>query len=352
MTDGPLAPTALPALNCYVISDGRRGIENQALGLTEALARHIQDTHRLEILPYKMTHSAAFKAASPKLQFAMKSRPQDYGLPKDKAPHMAIGCGRQAIAPLLAMKKAFPDVMTIYVQDPRIDVSKFDLVIAPEHDGLRGDNVEPMIGSPNRVTDELIIGETLNFNGGLITLPMPRAAMLIGGESKTHRYTPEDLAAHIKAAKDLLAGGLSLMITTSRRTPEFAQTAFEALEAEHDNIWLHSDAKSKGGPNPYFAFLGGAEIILVTQDSTNMLTESCSTGKPVFILPMLGKAGLGKANEGKSGKFQQLYDHLTARCNVVPYAGQLSGADYEPLEETPRVAQRLWERYTQDSKRG
>ena len=341
MTPASLVQTDPLALNCYVISDGRRGIENQALGLTEALACHIGETRNLNILPYKIEDGAAFKAASPSLQFTMRSRPQDYGLPSDKSPHMAIGCGRQAIAPLLALKKTFPDVMTIYVQDPRIDPAKFDLVIAPEHDGLRGDNVEVMIGSPNRVTDGQIIGETLSFSDGLMTLPMPRAAMLIGGDSKTHKYTPEDLEVHIKAAKDLLAGGMSLLITTSRRTPDFALKAFEALDTAHDNIWLHSAE----GPNPYFAFLGGAEIILVTQDSTNMLTEACATGKPVFTLPMMGKAGVGKANEGKSGKFQQLYDRLTSRCGVVPYAGQLSGTDYEPLDETARIALRVWERY-------
>jgi len=336
-------------LNVYVISDGRAGIENQALGLTEGLKRHVADICPLEILPYHIQHGPAFKAASPKLQFAMKSRLQDYGLPSDKAPHIAIGCGRQAIAPLLALKKTFPDVMTAYVQDPRIDPSRFDLIIAPEHDGLQGDNIEPMIGSPNRITDEKLIGEMLSFSNGLTELPMPRAAMLIGGNSNTHRYSEENLAHHINAAKTLLAGGLSLMITTSRRTPDFAQKAFKALAAHHDNIWLHSNESAGHAPNPYFAFLGGADIILVTQDSTNMLTEACATGKPVFTLAMMGKAGLGKADEGKFGKFQQLYDRLTSRCHVVPYAGQLperlSGSDYEPLNETARIAAKLWDRY-------
>jgi len=57
--------------------------------------------------------------------------------------------------------------MTIYVQDPRMDPSAFDLVIAPEHDGLSGANVETMIGSPNRVSKEKIIGETLDFGSAL-----------------------------------------------------------------------------------------------------------------------------------------------------------------------------------------
>ena len=103
------------------------------------------------------------------------------------------------------------------------------------------------------------------------------------------------------------------------------------MDAAHDNIWLHTG----DGPNPYFAFLGGAEILLVTQDSTNMLTEACATGKPVFILPM----------NGKSGKFEQLYERLKTRCGVTAYEGQLSGEDYDPLDETARMAEQLWARY-------
>jgi len=66
-----------------------------------------------------------------------------------------------------------------------------------------------------------------------------------------------------------------------------------------------------------------------------MLMEATSTGKPVFTLPM----------QGKSGKFQQLYDSLTERCNIRPFDGNLDSETYDPLEETQRVAQQLWAHY-------
>jgi len=75
--------------------------------------------------------------------------------------------------------------------------------------------------------------------------------------------------------------------------------------------------------------------MLVTEDSTNMLTEAASTGKPVFTLPM----------QGKPGKFQQLYDSLEKRCDIRPYNGNLDAADYVPLKETQRMAQQLWAHY-------
>ena len=314
------------ALTCFVISDGRRGIENQALGLAEAAGR----LRPLEIIQHTIENGAAFNAASPTLQFAMKSKPVDYGL-KGAPPQLAIGCGRQAIAPLLALKKHNPDSFTVYVQDPRIDTDRFDLVIAPEHDRLSGHNVESMIGSPNRLTETELIGQMLSFSDGLANLPMPRAALLIGGTSKTHKLGKKEHSSHLKAAQDLIAKGYSLLITTSRRTPDWAIQVYKLLDYDHDNVWAYHGE----GPNPYFAFLGGADVILVTEDSTNMLTEAASTGKPVFTLPM----------QGKAGKFQQLYDSLAKRCKIRPFDGNLNVAEYDPLEETTRIAQRLWAHY-------
>ena len=311
------------ALTCFVISDGRRGIENQALGLAEAAGR----IKPLEIIKYTIENGAAFKAASPTLQFAMKSKPSDYGL-KGAPPHIAIGCGRQAIAPLLALKKAYPETFTIYVQDPRMDTDRFDLVIAPEHDALTGSNVEVMTGSPNRVTEAEIIGQMLTFADGLAELPMPRAVMLIGGTSKTHKLGKPQHDAHMKAAKNLIKQGYSLLITTSRRTPDWAIKEYKLLDSDNDTVWSYNG----DGPNPYFAFLGGADIILVTEDSTNMLTEAASTGKPVFTLPM----------QGKPGKFQRLYDSLAKRCNIRAFDGKVESAPYEPLNETERMAEQLW----------
>ncbi len=310
-------------LSCLVITDGRRGIENQALGLAEAAAR----LRASDISPLTIESGTAFKAASPTLQFAMKSRPADYGI-TGAPPDFAIGCGRQAIAPLFALKKAAPNCFTAYIQDPRLDPSRFDLVIAPEHDGLTGDNIETMVGSPNRIIKAEIAGKTINFTDQLDVLPMPRAAFMIGGNSKTHKLTPQIHDAHIAAAKTCLEKGHSLLVSTSRRTPDFARKGWEALESAHKNIWLYNG----DGPNPYAAFLGGAEIICVTEDSTNMLTEAASSGKTVFRLPM----------DGKAGKFQQLYDQLTARCHITRFNGELDIPTYPPLNETARIADLFW----------
>lgn len=312
-------------LRCLVLSDGRRGIENQALGLAESCDR-LRD---LSIKSNIISHSKAIAALPPRAQLRVTS----FDFPDCD---IAIGCGRQAIAALLDLKRKRPEIFTVYIQDPRISVDAFDLVVAPDHDNVNGNNVAPMIGSPNRVTDTKIIGETLSFADGLSKYTMPRAALLIGGSSKTHKLDAAAHASHMAAAQNLLTGGNSLLITTSRRTPDFAVADWRRLASDHDEVWLYDG----DGPNPYFAFLGGADVILVTEDSTNMLTEACVTGKPVYRLSM---SPVSKSKQ--AGKFQALYDVLETRCGVVKYAGQTDGELYDPLDETSRVAALLWDRF-------
>ncbi|WP_298917891.1 mitochondrial fission ELM1 family protein [uncultured Algimonas sp.] len=313
-------------MKLLVASDGRRGIENQALGLAEAICRQVGTDCR--IATHILASGPAFAALPPWIQLAVK---RDFGLPPAD---IIIGCGRQAIAALLSVRRKGRCDFTVYVQDPRTEPSRFDLVVAPKHDGLSGPSVETMIGSPNRVTRDLIIAETLAHADRLSTLPMPRAMIAIGGPSHTHDMDAATTDAHLKAARNLADGGYSLLITTSRRTPDLVQDQWRAFANGRPNdVWLHTP--DAAGHNPYFAFLGGAKIILVSEDSTNMLTEACTTGKPVYRLPM----------QGDPGKFADLYEVLRHRCGVRRWDGRIDDPDYAPLDETARIADRVLERY-------
>jgi mitochondrial fission protein ELM1 len=154
--------------------------------------------------------------------------------------------------------------------------------------------------------------------------------MLIGGTSKTHKLSKDVHAVHIKAAKTALASGRSLLLTTSRRTPDWAVAEYRELASQENQMWFYEG----GEPNPYFAFLGAAETILVTEDSTNMLTEACTAGKSVLTLPM----------DGTPGKFEKLYSSLRTRCNVMRFDDTFKTPDYPALSETNRAAQLVLDR--------
>jgi mitochondrial fission protein ELM1 len=91
----------------------------------------------------------------------------------------------------------------VQTQDPRLSPSRFDMVVAPAHDGLSGDNVFEIIGSPHRITPERIAEAAPTFAAVLDPLPHPRVAVLIGGKSKAFDLTEAhaaDLADQIAAA--------------------------------------------------------------------------------------------------------------------------------------------------------
>src|SRR3546814_15726728 len=75
------------------------------------------------------------------------------------------------------------------------------------------------------------------------------------------------------------------MVTPSRRTGPDNEAILRArLAGLPAEIW---DGE---GENPYFAYLGLADAILVTADSVNMVCEAASTGKPVYVIALDGSS--------------------------------------------------------------
>lgn len=322
MADTPPSP-----LTVWAVSDGRAGMEAQALGLAEAVARRrpaqiavkrIGWTPPVGRLPWwlNLAPRRALTAAS------------DIRSPW---PDLWIAAGR-ATLPLSIRMRAWSNGRTFVVQtqDPRTAPGLFDLVIPPEHDRLQGDNVFQITGSPNRVTPERLQAELARFRERIDPLPRPRVAVLIGGKSKAFDLPAERAAAIGRDIEALIGrGGGSILLSFSRRTPEPAR-ALMAAQLTHlpGIVW---DGR---GDNPYFAFLAAADHILVTEDSTNIAAEAASTGKPVSILKL----------PGDSAKFRRFHQDLKHRGATRPFDGALGRWTYEPLAETDRAAAEILRR--------
>ncbi len=295
------------ARTCFVVSDGRRGIENQALGLAEAIARRVP----LQLNPIHLPREGAIP------------------VPSDHQPDLWIGCGRAAVRAAETHRKAFPNALMVYVQAPRSQAHVFDLIVAPRHDRISGKTVLSIIGSPNRVTPTLLDKALAEFDAELNRLPGPRAAVLLGGDSRHHHFTDTTCANLLSTVERIRTQAGSMMITTSRRTPQALTDTLQERYGWSDQVWIHAG----DGPNPYFAFLAGADWICVSEDSTNMLCEAATTGKPVYRL----------AVEAKPSKFDRLYAQLQGSGAVRPFLGRLEQWSYAPLHETERAADAVLE---------
>ena len=318
-------------MNIQVVSDGRAGIENQALGLAEAIQRLTPATLTIKRIAWRK----AFDKLPSALKLPIMLDPRsDTPFPAagEAWPDLWIATGRATLPLSLAARRlSGGKTFVVQTQDPRLSPSRFDMVVAPAHDGLSGDNVFEIIGSPHRITAARIAEEAPTFAAAIAPLPHPRVAVLIGGKSKAFDLTPAhatDLADRIARAVE--AAGGSLLLTYSRRTPEAARAVMsERLSGLPGMIWDGT------GANPLFAFLDAADHILVTEDSANMAAEAASTGKPVHILPMTPLK--------PAGKFARLHADLEAHGASRPFDGSLSGWTYEPLAETDRAARAVLE---------
>ena len=304
MTDSAFSP---PLYTIWVVSDGRRGIENQALGLAEAVSEQLDrpvTIHRVIV-----------------------RKDRYVTLPSSAAPDLWIGCGRAAIP--LARKHAqiFPGAYFVYVQDPRGRYDDFDLIIAPDHDRVRKGHTLTMVGSPNRIRQSQLDAASDQFADQIENLSEPRAAILIGGDSKRFKLSTEIADYLIERLEGLVKQDVSLMITVSRRTSADVQKRLAETFKDRPGVWFYNGE----GANPYFAFLAAADWIFVTEESTNMLVEAATVGKPVYALPM----------QGTPGKFGYLHAALEGHGALRPYLGHLERWTYPRLAETERMAQLL-----------
>ena len=148
--------------------------------------------------------------------------------------------------------------------------------------------------------------------------------MLIGGRNADFRLTP---ALTVEIAEQL-AGlcstyGAGLLVTPSRRTGARNATILrDRLAGLPAAVWDGT------GDNPYFAYLGLADAVVVTGDSVNMVSEAASSGKPVHVIQL----------KGRSSKFATFHRELEQAGITRPFTGRLESWTYRPLTDTADVA--------------
>lgn len=309
----------------WVLTDGKAGTRNGALGLAEAVGLPIVDKHVHSALPWRWLPPPLW----PRGVLGVGAGGDPLAPPW---PRLLVSAGERAVGPALEIKRrAGADAFCVHLQHPRVDTARFDLVIVSAHDRLRGANVRVTTGALHRVTPELLADAAARFAPSFAHLPRPLVAVLVGGANRVYRFdsgTAERLA-------DDLAGmaresGCGLLVTTSRRTGAAnAALLREKLRGLPAEFW---DGE---GENPYFAYLALADALVVTGDSVNMVSEACYTGKPVHVFELPG---------GVRSKFARFHDALRRSGATRPFVGQLESWPCAPLDERSPLAAEIRQR--------
>ena len=311
----------------WTLTDGHAGNLRQAHALADALGRAAREWQVSAAAPWRWVAPRALPGSAS--AFGEEFR-LALAAPSLVASVLAIGCGRQSALATRLLHEA--GARAVQILDPHIDPHHWDVVIAPEHDRLRGDNVINICGSLHPVDAGWLASaqQTYSWIGNL---PEPRTLLLLGGSLRSAPLNKKwwrATAALIETA--IQRDGGSLLMSGSRRTPEWLMQAARGWLPQVAGVrWFDGD-----GANPYPGLLAWADRIVVTADSVNLISEACATAVPVHVTAatsVTGRHGRFLGALLDRGRVRTLQD-LAASWSIVP------------LIERPRVVAAIRSRLT------
>ncbi len=300
-------------LKALLLTQGMHGMISQAEGLANAMGlnfRHekIQLKKFWNFIPPKLT-------------------PVIDGILEKKFicdARVIISCGRKSVIPSMILKKRFKnEIFTIHIQDPKVNLNNFDSIICPEHDNLSGENVIKTKGAIHYLTNKEI-QRNINYikpNHGdkkIITF-------IMGGPNKYYSFSEKQMDKMFAKIKNMfISSKYKLIVIPSYRTPEnILKLAFNYFNQDHIVI-KERDKKA------YLSSLGLAEIIIVTCDSTSMISEAAITGKPIYVAQMKHSRSIHRFE-----KFYKLFKDLGIIRNLED---KIEHWSYNELDEVNRSA--------------
>ena len=302
-------------LKGVLLTEGMHGMISQVEGLAKAL--DIDFTH------HKVELNHFWKVIPPKLT------PISQSVYK-KIDHddfdVIISCGRKSVIPSIHLKKTSnKKVFNIHIQDPKVDLTHFDFIVAPEHDAIEGSNVITTKGAIHYLTENEI-SENKDYLNSFIKKDERKIwTLIMGGPTKYYDYSTKNMK-HIFTAlyKLLKKHDFQLVVIPSMRTP--INTIHYAKEFFGENHTIIMDVDKKA----YLSALAISENIIVTCDSSSMISEAALTGKPIYVANILPKK-----NDKRFQRFRNLFREL----NITRILGdEIENWNYQKLDETNRVA--------------
>ncbi|VFQ79728.1 unnamed protein product [Cuscuta campestris] len=372
-----------------VIGNGVAGAENQCLGLLRALGLSRRHTlyrvtrprgginDRLRWLPvslhkklehamkwihgdlqprvcYKWNKVTGFPAnqtgiAEADAEYIARAAHETF---EKEGPMLVVASGRDTISTASSIKRLAPEnVFLVQIQHPRSHLSRFDLVITPRHDYYtftpEGQKQIPSLirrwitpynppeghvvltlGSLHQVDFSSLQSAASAWHDEIGLLPKPLLVVNIGGPIAHCKYG-EDLANElISSLQNVLPTCGSVRISFSRRTPKMVADLIVCKLRNHPKVYIWSGE----GPNPHMGHLALADSFVITADSISMLSEACSTGKPVYVI----------GAERCTWKFTEFHRSLRERNMVRPFTGKENISTerwtYSPLNDTKEAA--------------
>ena len=301
-------------LKALLLTQGMHGMVSQVEGLAKALG--------LSYKHQKIELKSFWNLIPPKIS------PISENLVKNKFVcdcKIIISCGRKSVIPSISLKKRLGNqIFNIHIQDPKVSFEHFDLIVSPEHDNLKGENIINTIGAIHYLNKKEI-NENSKYLGIEKDKRRELVAFIIGGPNKYYNYSEKQIHELFNKVKKLFTPDkFKIIVIPSYRTPEnILKIAFNTFSINH-HVVKNIDKKA------YLSSLAISNYIVVTCDSTSMISEAAMTGKPVYIAMM--------KSFKPTGRFKKFYSQLKDLGITRELEDRVESWSYNNLNEVNRIA--------------
>jgi uncharacterized protein len=302
-----------------LLTEGMHGMISQVEGIAKAL--NTEYTHKIVRLNFPWNSFPA--KLTPISQIILKDK---IYLNKNDLPNFVISCGRKSVVPSILLKKINPEIFTIHIQDPKVNLKNFNIIVAPEHDQLNGINVLNSKGAIHYIT-EIEINNAKSYLSNKINSEKI-VSLILGGPNKYYNFNKFQLIKIFSEVKsNFIKNGYKIIVIPSMRTPKpIIDLAIK--EFKEDGCVLDSVDKKA-----YLSSLALATCVVVTADSISMISEVATSGKPIFIAHMKEKK-----NNYRFKKFYKLFKDL----GIIRNLGEKNDNwKYNKLNEAERIAHEI-----------
>ena len=258
-------------LRALLLTEGMHGMISQVEGLAKALKTDFQ--HIIVRLNWPWNLISPY--FTPLNSLILKNH-----IKIIQYPDYIISCGRKSVVPsLILKKKSKGKSKSIHIQDPKLNINKFDFIVSPEHDGLRGHNIINTKGALHYLTKEEIENEKNYLQGKLSCRKI--VSFILGGANKYYNFSTGELQKIFEKIKlKFIDKGYGIIVVPSMRTPKEAIVLASNFFTKDSIVIKQVDKKA------YLSALGLGDIIVVTCDSISMISEASISNKPIIIAHM------------------------------------------------------------------
>ena len=301
-------------LKGLLLTEGFHGMISQVEGLAKALD--------LDFIHEKIELNNFWKLFPPKItpvkNFVFKNK-------LDHEFNIIISCGRKSVIPSLYLKNKYKSkIINIHIQDPKVPLSNFDFVIVPEHDSLFGENVIASKGAIHYLRSEEL-SQNEDYLKSRISKEKKIVALIIGGPNKYYDYNDKIIdEIFLKIENNFIKNNYQAIIIPSMRTPhriiKKAEDYFDTNQIIINNV----DKKA------YLSSLKLADHIVVTCDSTSMISEAAITGKSIYVAQM--------PSVKNNKRFKNFFALFKSLGIIKDLENSVEEWNYQKLDETNRIS--------------